>query len=210
MKLNKEQQNNIYKNERVIAVYSLAGDMGIEIFKVLEDEVIWRYSNEIQLRSSRLKENYTDDEVSYSFRIGNSFINLNECMRVERNENDYITKIKIYFNANKTELFEIVSQINSYDSSLQHLEFLDMEDLDIYRDGLTPTDIANKIFFGDFNPNHEYFRFNGYENLESFDEWELNKELFDNIDEIIERIIDLKDEIELPKEIENILEIFKK
>lgn len=206
MKLNKEQQNNIYKNERVIAVYSLAGDMGIEIFKVLSDEVIWRYSNEIQLRSSKLKENYTDDEVSYSFRIGNSFINLNECMRVERNENDYITKIRTYFNANKTELFEVVSQINSYDSSLQHLEFLDMEDLDMYLDGLTPTDIANKIFFGDFNPNHEYFRFNGYENLESLDEWELNKELFDNIDEIIERIIDLKDEIELPEEIEDILE----
>ena len=209
MKLNKEQQNNIYKNERVIAVYSLAGDMGIEIFKVLEDEVIWKYSDETQLRSSRLKENYTEDEVSYSFRIGNSFINLNECMRVERNENDYITKIRIYFNTNKTELFEIVSQINSYDSSLQHLEFLYMEDLDMYLDGLTPTDIANKIFFGDFNPNHEYFKFNGYENLESFDEWELNKELFDNIDEIIERIIDLKDEIELPEEIENILENFK-
>ena len=208
MKLNKEQQNNIYKNERVIAVYSLAGDMGIEIFKVLEDEVIWRYSNENQLRSSRLKENYTDDEISYSFRIGNSFINLNECMRVERNENDYITRIKTYFNTNKTELFEIVSQINSYDSSLQHLEFLDMEEFDMYLDGLTPTDIANKIFFGDFNPNHEYFRFNVYENLESFDEWELNKELFDNIDEIIERIVDLKDEIELPKEIENILKNF--
>ena len=208
MKLNKEQQNNIYKNERVIAVYSLAADMGIEIFKVLSDEVIWKYSNETQLRSSKLKENYTDDEVSYSFRIGNSFINLNECIRVERNENDYITRIKTYFNTNKTELFEIVSQINSYDSSLQHLEFLDMEDLDMYLDGLTPTDIANKIFFGDFNPNHEYFRFNGYENLESFDEWELNKELFDNIDEIIERIIDLKDEIELPKEIENILKNF--
>ena len=208
MKLNKEQQNNIYKNERVIAVYNLVADMGIEIFKVLEDEVIWKYSNENQLRSSKLKENYTDDEVSYSFRIGNSFINLNECMRVERNENDYITRIKAYFNTNKTELFEIVSQINSYDSSLQHLEFLYMEDLDMYLDGLTPTDIANRIFFGDFNPNHEYFRFNGYENLESFDEWELNKELFDNIDEIIERIVDLKNEIELPKEIENILKNF--
>ena len=206
MKLNKEQQNNIYKNERVIAVYSLAGDMGVEIFKVLSDEVIWRYSNETQLRSSKLKENYTDDEISYSFRIGNSFINLNECMRVEKNENDYITKIRTYFNANKTELFEVVNQINSYDSSLQHLEFLDMEDLDMYLDGLTPTDIANKIFFGDFNPNHEYFKFNVYENLESFDEWELNRELFDNIDEIIERIIDLKDEIELPEEIEDILE----
>ena len=208
MKLNKEQQNNIYKNERVIAVYSLAADMGIEIFKVLSDEVIWKYSHEIQLRSSKLKENYTDDEVSYSFRIGNSFINLNECIRVERNENDYITRIKTYFNTNKTELFEIVSQINSYDSSLQHLEFLDMEDLDMYLDGLTPTDIANKIFFGDFNPNNEYFKFNGYENLESFDQWKLNKELFENIEKIIERIIDIKDESELTEEIENILKNF--
>ena len=82
MKLNKEQQNNIYKNERVIAVYSLAGDMGIEIFKVLDDEVIWKYSDEIQLRSSKLKENYTYDGVSYSFRIGNSYVDLNECMRI--------------------------------------------------------------------------------------------------------------------------------
>ena len=208
MKLNKEQQNNIYKNERVIAVYNLAADMGIEIFKVLSDEVIWRYSNETQLRSSKLKENYTEDEVSYSFRIGNSFINLNECMRVERNENDYITRIKTYFNTNKTELFEIVKEVNSYDGSLQHLDFLYMEDLDMYLDGLTPTDIANRIFFGDFNPNHEYFRFDECENLESFDEWELNSYLFDNINEIIERIIDLKDEIELPKEIENILKNF--
>ena len=88
MKLNKEQQNNIYKNENIIAVHGLAADMGIEIFKVLDDEIIWRYSNETQLRSSRLKENYTEDEVSYSFRIGNSFINLNECRRVERNEKD--------------------------------------------------------------------------------------------------------------------------
>ncbi len=210
MRLNKEQQNNIYKNERVIAVYNLAGDMGIEIFKfkLSSNEVIWRYSDETQLRSSKLKENYTDSEVSYSFRIGNAFINLNECITVEENENDYITKIKTYFNANKTELFEVVSQINSYDSSLQHLDFLYMEDLDVYLEGFTPTDIANKIFFGDFNPNHEYFRFNGYENLESFDEWELNKELLNNIDEIIERIIDLKDEIELPKEIENILKNF--
>ena len=82
MKLNKEQQNNIYKNERVIAVYNLAADMGIEIFKVLDDEIIWKYSNEIQLRSSRLKENYTYDGVSYSFRIGNSYVDLDECMRI--------------------------------------------------------------------------------------------------------------------------------
>ena len=82
MRLNREQQNNIYKNERVIAVYNLAGDMGIEIFKVLDDEIIWKYSDETQLRSSKLKENYTYDGVSYSFRIGNSYVDLDECMRI--------------------------------------------------------------------------------------------------------------------------------
>ena len=29
--------------------------------------------------------------------------------------------------------------------------------------------LAQRIFFGDFNPNHDYFYFNGYGNLESTD-----------------------------------------
>lgn len=30
--------------------------------------------------------------------------------------------------------------------------------------------LAQRIFFGDFNPNHDYFYFNGYGNLESTDD----------------------------------------
>ena len=44
-----------------------------------------------------------------------------------------------------------------------------MDDFDEIMEGLTPTDIAWRIYCGDFNPNREYFWFNGYANLESSD-----------------------------------------
>lgn len=52
-----------------------------------------------------------------------------------------------------------------------------IEDMDLFDDvmcGWKPIDIALRIRFGDFNPNHNYFRFDGYGNLESTDypvEW---------------------------------------
>lgn len=46
-------------------------------------------------------------------------------------------------------------------------EIIEMERFDEICEGMTPSDIARSIFYGDFNPNHEYFRFNGYGNFES-------------------------------------------
>lgn len=40
--------------------------------------------------------------------------------------------------------------------------------------GFSPLDIVFKVRFGDFNPNHDYFTFDGYTNLESIEnvaEW---------------------------------------
>lgn len=34
---------------------------------------------------------------------------------------------------------------------------------------MTPSEIASSIVYGDFNPNHDYFHFNGYGNFESTD-----------------------------------------
>lgn len=46
----------------------------------------------------------------------------------------------------------------------------DMVDFDDILNGLTPEEIARKVYYGhDFNPNRCWFRFNGYANLESFD-----------------------------------------
>ena len=53
---------------------------------------------------------------------------------------------------------------NNYDD-----EIIEMERFDELCEGMTPIDIANHIFYGDFNPNHNYFRYNGYANFESTD-----------------------------------------
>lgn len=78
---------------------------------------------------------------------------------------------------------------------LDHLEYYYMEDFDDVLQGYTPTEIANRMFYGEFNPNDDYFRFDAYGNLESLDNWELDKEHKDYIDEIIENLIQYKDDM---------------
>lgn len=45
-----------------------------------------------------------------------------------------------------------------------------MEEFDEIMQGMTPWEVARACFYGyEFCPAHDYFRFNGYANLESFD-----------------------------------------
>ena len=44
-----------------------------------------------------------------------------------------------------------------------------MYELDELLEGRTPTDILSMGFYGDFRPQHDFFWFNGYGNLESAD-----------------------------------------
>ena len=55
-------------------------------------------------------------------------------------------------------------ETNDYDD-----EIIEMERFDEICEGMTPSDIANHIAYGDFNPNHDYFHYNGYGNFESTD-----------------------------------------
>ena len=57
---------------------------------------------------------------------------------------------------------EYCYETNDYDD-----EIIEMERFDEICEGMTPSDIANHIFYGDFNPNHEYFHYDGYGNFES-------------------------------------------
>ena len=45
----------------------------------------------------------------------------------------------------------------------------DMDEFDDIMSNSTPTDIADRIFYGDFKPCHKYFKFNVYANLVSSD-----------------------------------------
>ena len=57
---------------------------------------------------------------------------------------------------------EYCYETNNYDD-----EIIEMERFDELCGSMTPLDIARSIVCGDFNPNHDYFHFNGYGNFES-------------------------------------------
>ena len=109
-------------------------------------------------------------------------------------------------NMSESQLYTIVNEYfdktNYYDDRIY-----DMDEFNEIMSGMSPSDIATKIFYGDFRPNDNYFRFDGYANLQSFDyisdEVDLeeiadyiidNDEDFDNSD--IREILDEEDEEE--------------
>ena len=98
-------------------------------------------------------------------------------------------EIKNYLLNNMEITRDVVNELNCWDGCLEFLEVYYMEDLDYYLEGHTPSEILNKMFYGDFNPNDSYFRFNAYGNLESFNEWDLEERYKMYIDEIIEALL---------------------
>lgn len=68
-------------------------------------------------------------------------------------------------------------------------KIFDMQDFDELMSDNTPSEIANRIFFGGgFNPNHDYFALDGYANLASFDWADAENSPFD-IDDLVDRIM---------------------
>ena len=66
---------------------------------------------------------------------------------------------------------EIVELHNSYCEAAGYEDdrIYSMYELDELLEGRTPTDILSRGFYGDFRPQHDFFWFNGYGNLESAD-----------------------------------------
>ena len=64
-----------------------------------------------------------------------------------------------------------------------------MEEFDEQCFGMTPTEIAQSILYGDFRINDNYFWFNGYANLESDYDIDGEKSPF-YIDELIDYIVE--------------------
>ena len=106
---------------------------------------------------------------------------------------------------NVEEMSQLVAQVNSQDGSLNDYKFIDMDEFNAYTRGIESYDLALKIHYGEFNPNDEYFSFDGYENLVSFSKYERVGYLRDNADEIYDRIEANIDNIGLPLELAEIL-----
>ena len=89
----------------------------------------------------------------------------------------------------------LVSECNSWNRSFEDLERFDTEyDLDMFAEGNNAYWLACRIHFGDFNPNDEYFNFDGLGNLQSFNEYEYNEMINDEKEEIIEMALELHEQ----------------
>lgn len=89
------------------------------------------------------------------------------------------------------QLQEMVQEVNSWDGSLEEFEYYAMEQInDLFHD-VEPLEILRMAHYGNFEWNDDYFTVNAYGNLESINEFEFEKELKDNHDEIVEHYNEL-------------------
>lgn len=92
-----------------------------------------------------------------------------------------------------SELAELLQYINSYDGSFEVSTYYDMDSFDEFMSNYTPSEIARMIHFGEFNPNDDYFRFDGYGNLESLDWQEISDEAESLESDIIDCLVNYYD-----------------
>ena len=94
---------------------------------------------------------------------------------------------------------EYIENTNNYDDQI-----FDMYEFDEICQGMSPPDIAQRIYYGDFRICDDYFRYNGYANFESFDYADDEKSGIYTSD--IARYIDEEEEDLGNREIKNLLE----
>ena len=85
-----------------------------------------------------------------------------------------------------SELANLLQCMNFCDGSFEETTYYDMDEFDEFMSNYTPSEIARMIHYGEFNPNDDYFRFDGYGNLESLD-WQ---EISDKAESLESDIID--------------------
>lgn len=85
------------------------------------------------------------------------------------NEMEKRQKLVDYINGMSDD--EIVALHNNYCEANNYTDdcIYSTYELDELLEGRTPTDILCMSFYGEFNPRHDFFWFNGYGNLESAD-----------------------------------------
>lgn len=75
---------------------------------------------------------------------------------------------------------DMLSDYNEYLSENGFETYFPMEELNDVLAGFTPMEIVQKTYFGNFNYSDEYCAYNGYENIDSFSEYQLVEEMKEN------------------------------
>ena len=101
-------------------------------------------------------------------------------------KNQTIKKIIAYFEENEELFNSAIEELDSYDGYLGDDRYYSMDELDEFYNGTEPLELLRRAYYGrdddtyttdsngnktygEFNPNREYFYYNGYGNLVSSD-----------------------------------------
>lgn len=89
-------------------------------------------------------------------------------------------------------LLGMVDYINGYNGYFDNLRvsYNDEDFFNTYSHN-NPMEAVRSVSFGEYNFNDEYVRFNGYDNLETLDEYDLYRELRENKEDIIDEYLRL-------------------
>ena len=98
-------------------------------------------------------------------------------------------------------LEEVVRELNAWNACLDYLEVYenDEEFFNMFFEN-KPAEVARAIYYGDYNYNDDYVKFNGYGNLKSFSEYDYEELLEENIEEITENLIEYAEYISIDNE----------
>ena len=68
-----------------------------------------------------------------------------------------------------------------------------------------PMEAIRATYYGNYNYNDDYVKFNGYGNIDSYSEYERIEEIKDNIDDIVDNLIECYYNIYINEELESLL-----
>ena len=117
-------------------------------------------------------------------------------------------EIKNYLLNHVDEIGDIITEINSIDNSLDYLEYWN-NDEDFFNTFFynNPSEAVRSAYYGDYNYCDKYVRFNGYGNLESFNDYDLENEYKDYLDDITKTFLEHYQELCITdKELNNLIE----
>lgn len=84
---------------------------------------------------------------------------------------------------------DLVLESSAWDGGLEYLYAFNNDEEFFETFQLKGFDLACKVHYGNYNPSDQYVRFNGYENLESLDDWQYKNELYNYASEIVEETL---------------------
>lgn len=117
-----------------------------------------------------------------------------------------IDEVRQYLLENMDETRQIVSELNGWNGSLEYLEIYENDEdfFETFFEG-RPMEAVRASHYGDYSYNDDYVRFNGYGNLESFDDYQYEQKLKDSLDDIIDNLISEQAHVDFPEELDMIL-----